>query len=222
MVLAAMSGVNQLIARLLYGSGLRLIECLRLRIIDVDFDHRQITVRNPKGKVDHLTMLPDSLVAPLQEHLQHVKKLHRRDLDQGYGTVYLPDDLEQDHPNAHRKWRWQYVFPAARRSTDPRSGAVRRHHLGASGPQKAVRKAALSIAIPKRITCRTLRHCFATHLLENGYDTPGPLALSPVRPKYRAQGQRVRTVQELMGHKGVNTTMVYTRILDHNVRSPLD
>ena len=205
MVLDALSGTNQLIARLLYGSGLRLIECLRLRIQDVDFDYRQIVVRDGKGRVDHVTMLPDSLVQPLQAHLQHVKTVHQRDLDGGYGAVYLPIALEEEYPDGHREWCWQYVFPAAKLSTDPRSGVRRRHHLGESGPQKAVRKAAQSMDISKPINCRTFRHCFATHLLENGYD--------------------IRTVQELLGHKDVKTTLIYSHVLNRGgpaVRSPLD
>ena len=205
-------------------------------------------------------MLPDSLVTPLQEHLQLVKWLHEEDLAKGYGSVYLPFALERKYPNADREWIWQYIFPSNRLSKDPRSGVVRHHHISESSLQKAVRKAARLAGINKRVTCHTFRHSFATHLLENGYDTPGPLALSPVpfvpgpkdqgpvgpgqvRPKplvlwpkdrgYRAQGQRVRTVQELLGHKDVRTTMIYTPVLSGveghvlnrgalAVRSPLD
>lgn len=192
---------TQLVVKLLYGSGLRLIECLRLRIIDIDFDRLQITVRERKGLVDHVTMLPDSLVEPLQEHLRHVKAIHQRDLQKGYGAVYLPPALEEENPRA---WRWQYVFPSGNLSKDPRSGITRRHHLGESGPQKAVRKAVQAIGLAKRASCRTLRDSFATHLLDDGYD--------------------VRTVQELLGHKNVETTMVYSNALNRGVeiRSPLD
>lgn len=201
-VIAELSGTNQLIARLIYGSGLCLIECLRLRVADLDFAHLKITVRDRQGVIDHATVLPESLVAPLQEHLRRVKMIHQRDLEAGYGAVFLPAALEGKDP---RIWSWQYVFPAQHLSTDPRSGVRRRHHLGESGPEKAVRKAAQSIGIPKRVSCQIFRHCFATHLIEAGYD--------------------VRTVQELMGHKDVKTTMTYSHILNLGgppIRSPLD
>jgi len=204
-VIAQLSGVYQLQARLLYGSGLRLLECLRLRVKDIDFQRRAITVRDTKGNEDRITMLPDSVIEPLKEHLQRVKRLHEEDLAKGYGSVYLPDALDRKYPNASREWIWQYVFPSDRLSTDPRSGVVRRHHLDASGLQKAVRAAARAAGINKRVTCHTFRHCFATHLLENGYD--------------------IRTVQELLGHKNVKTTMIYTHVLQRGglaVRSPLD
>jgi len=204
-VIAQLSGVYQLQARLLYGSGLRLLECLRLRVKDIDFQRRAITVRDTKGNEDRITMLPDSVIEPLKEHLQRVKRLHEEDLAKGYGSVYLPDALDRKYPNASREWIWQYVFPSDRLSTDPRSGVVRRHHLDASGLQKAVRAAARAAGINKRVTCHTFRHSFATHLLENGYD--------------------IRTVQELLGHKNVKTTMIYTHVLQRGglaVRSPLD
>ncbi len=194
------SDQTQLVVKLLYGSGLRLIECLRLRVRDLDFEHRQIAVRARKGPVDHVTMLPDSLVQPLRRHLRHVKAIHQQDLENGYGAVYLPPALQEENPRA---WRWQYVFPSPNLSTDPRSGVTRRHHLGASGPQKAVRKAVQAIGLDKCASCRTLRDSFATHLLDDGYD--------------------VRTVQELLGHKDVKTTMVYSNILNRiKVHSPLD
>jgi integron integrase len=204
-VIAQLSGVHQLLAKLLYGSGLRLLEALRLRVKDLDFERRAIIVRDTKGNEDRVTMLPDSLVEPLKEHLQRVKRLHEEDLAKGYGSVYLPDALDRKYPNASREWIWQYVFPSDHLSTDPRSGVVRRHHLDESGLQKAVRAAARAAGINKRVTCHTFRHSFATHLLENGYD--------------------IRTVQELLGHKDVKTTMIYTHVLQRGglaVRSPLD
>jgi integron integrase len=204
-IIAALSGVNALVARLLYGSGLRLIECLRLRVKDLDFSYRQITVRDGKGFKDRVTILPESLIDPLRGHLRRVRMIHQQDLDQGYGAVFLPYALERKYPNAHKEWIWQYVFPSDRRSTDPRSGIVRRHHLHESTVQKAVREAALLAQLSKRVNCHTFRHSFATHLLEAGYD--------------------IRTVQELLGHKDVKTTQIYTHVLNRgglSVRSPLD
>lgn len=204
-VIAQLSGIHQLLAKLLYGSGLRLLECLRLRVKDLDFERRAIIVRDTKGDEDRVTMLPDSLIEPLREHLQRVKRLYQEDLAKGYGAVYLPDALDRKYPNAAREWIWQYVFPSDQLSKDPRSGVVRRHHLDESGLQKAVRRAARAAGIEKRVTCHTFRHSFATHLLENGYD--------------------IRTVQELLGHKNVRTTMIYTHVLNRGpkaVRSPLD
>ena len=204
-VIGFLSGTQQLMAKLLYGSGLRLLECIRLRVKDVDFAQHQIVVRDAKGHKDRVTMLPEAVTAPLQEHLRHVKTVHDGDLAQGYGSVYLPYALERKYPNANREWIWQYVFPASKRSKDPRTGAVRRHHVHESGLQKAVRKAAQRAGIDKRISCHTFRHSFATHLLENGYD--------------------IRTIQELLGHKDVKTTMIYTHVLNRGglaVRSPLD
>jgi integron integrase len=180
-VIARLSGIHQLLAKLLYGSGLRLLEALRLRVTDLDFERRAIIVRDTKGDEDRVTMLPDSLIEPLKEHLQRVKRLHEEDLARGYGAVYLPDALARKYPNAEREWLWQYVFPSDQLSTDPRSGVTRRHHLNESGLQKAVRQAARAVGLDKRVTCHTFRHSFATHLLEAGYD--------------------IRTVQELLGHK---------------------
>jgi integron integrase len=204
-VIECMPGVHRLMAKLLYGSGLRLMECVRLRVGDVDFGQHLIVVRNGEGMEDRATMLPDAVVAPLQEHLQRVKRLHERDLAQGYGSVYLPFALERKYPNADREWIWQYVFPSERLSKDPRSGVMRRHHVDESGLQKAVREAARLAGIEKRVTCHTFRHSFATHLLESHYD--------------------IRTVQELLGHKNVKTTRIYTHVLNRGgpaVRSPLD
>ena len=191
--------------KLLYGSGLRLMECVRLRVKDIDFARHQLIVRQGKGSKDRVTMLPDSLVQPLQGHLQQVKMIHRDDLALGYGAVYLPYALDRKYPYANREWLWQYLFPAARLSVDPRSGLTRRHHIDPSSIQKAVRTAARQAKISKHVTCHTFRHSFATHLLEAGYD--------------------IRTVQELLGHKDVRTTMIYTHVLNRGglaVRSPLD
>jgi integron integrase len=204
-VFAHLSGLYLLMARLLYGSGLRLMECLRLRVKDIDFHYRTITVRDAKGEQDRITILPESLIEPLQDHLRIVKRTHEEDLAKGYGAVYLPYALERKYPHANKEWGWQYVFPAHRLSVDPRNGIVRRHHLDESGLQKAIRQAARLAGISKPVSPHTLRHCFATHLLEAHYD--------------------IRTVQELLGHKDVRTTMVYTHVLQRGglaVRSPLD
>jgi len=204
-VITCLSGTHQLMAKLLYGSGLRLMECVRLRVKDLDFDQHVITVRDGKGAKDRITVLPDTLITPLQEHLQRVQLIHQQDLADGYGSVYLPYALDRKYPNASKEWIWQYVFPSDRLSTDPRTGIVRRHHIDPSTLQKAVRKAARLAGIAKHVTCHTFRHSFATRLLENGYD--------------------IRTVQELLGHKDVKTTMIYTHVLNRGgiaVRSPLD
>ncbi|MGE3540005.1 MAG: integron integrase [Candidatus Tectimicrobiota bacterium] len=203
-VLAQLTGTSVLMACLLYGAGLRLLECLRLRVKDVDFAYHQITVRDGKGAQDRLTMLPQGLEEPLQRHLQRVKLVHEEDMLAGYGEVYLPYALHRKEPGAARAWCWQYVFPAARRSLDPRTGQERRHHVSESVLQKAVKEALQRTGIAKRASCHTLRHSFATHLLEDGYD--------------------IRTVQELLGHKDVTTTMIYTHVLQRGgrgVRSPL-
>jgi integron integrase len=205
-VISAMSGTTQLMAKLLYGSGLRLLECVRLRVKDIDFEQRCILVRDGKGEKDRVTMLPESLVSPLREHLTHVKHLHEKDLAEGKGAVHLPYALAVKYPQAEREWCWQYVFPAKSFSLDPRTGLQRRHHWDESSLQKAVRSAAKLAGITdKPVTCHTFRHSFATHLLEAGYD--------------------IRTVQELLGHKDVKTTMIYTHVLNRGglaVRSPLD
>jgi len=204
-VLDALTGVHQVMAQLLYGSGLRLMECVRLRVKDLDFAQRQLVVREGKGAKDRLTMLPDRVLAPLQMQLQYVKLLHEQDLRAGYGNVYLPNALDRKYPNAERLWIWQYVFPADGLSTDPRTQVVGRHHRDESGLQKAVKRAAQLADVPKHVTCHVFRHSFATHLLEDGYD--------------------IRTVQELLGHSDVKTTMIYTHVLargGRGVRSPLD
>lgn len=189
---------------LLYGSGLRLMECLRLRVKDLDFDHRAIVVRCGKGGKDRVVTLPDVLVVPLQRHLESVRNLHEKDLRDGFGAVYLPYALARKYPNAPKSWAWQYVFPAAKRSTDPRTAVVRRHHLDDSCLQKAVKQAVLRAGIHKPASCHTLRHSFATHLLERGMD--------------------IRTVQEQLGHKDLRTTQIYTHVLQRGgnaVISPL-
>lgn len=200
-----LSGTHRLMAQLLYGSGLRLMECLRLRVKDIDFGQQQLIVRDAKGFKDRVTLLPSSLIEPLQQHLKSTRLLHQQDLKLGYGEVFLPDALARKYPNASQEWGWQYIFPASKLSKDPRSGVTRRHHLDESGLQKAVRRAAKAAGIVKPVGPHTLRHCFATHLLEAGYD--------------------IRTVQELLGHKDVKTTMVYTHVMSKGplgVRSPLD
>ncbi len=200
-----LSGTHKLMAQLLYGSGLRLMECLRLRVKDVDFEYQIITVRDGKGEKDRVTPLPQSIIPDLKRQVQRVRLLHEEDLLAGAGEVYLPDALSLKYPNAAREFIWQYLFPTSKRSLDPRSGQARRHHLDPSALQRAVRDAAQKAAIPKRVSCHTLRHSFATHVLQNGYD--------------------IRTVQELLGHKDVRTTMIYTHVLKRGglaVRSPLD
>ena len=204
-LLQQLKGRDWLMASLLYGSGLRLMECLRLRVKDIDFASKQICVRSGKGDKDRLTMLPDSVISDLKLHIQQVKILHEQDLKQGYGSVELPFALERKYKHAANEWAWQYVFPASQISTDPRSGIRRRHHLDESVLQKAVKRAARQANIQKHAGCHTLRHSFATHLLENGYD--------------------IRTIQELLGHNDVNTTMIYTHVLNRGglaVHSPLD
>lgn len=204
-VLTQLSGTNLLLASLLYGAGLRLMEALRLRVKDVDFNQNQILVRDGKGRVDRITMLPTSVKDSLAVHLTRVKLLHQADLKAGYGRVYLPDALERKYVNANTEWGWQYCFPSVRRSQDPRTDLERRHHSSPEVLQRAV-KAAIKVAeIFKNGSCHTFRHSFATHLLEDGYD--------------------IRTVQELLGHKDVRTTMIYTHVLNRGgrgVRSPLD
>ncbi len=204
-VIGQMSGLHQMMAKLLYGSGIRLMECLRLRVKDVDFERNQLMIRDTKGNEDRVTMLPQSVAPLIREHLFNIKTQHVTDLAEGYGSVELPFALARKYPNADREWYWQYVFPSENFSVDPRSKLVRRHHLDPSGLQKAFKRAAASTKIAKHVTPHLFRHCFATHLLEAGYD--------------------IRTVQELLGHKDVKTTQIYTHVLNKGpmgVRSPLD
>lgn len=204
-LLVSLEGTHWLVAGFLYGSGLRLMECLRLRVKDVDFTYGQVVVRDGKGEKDRVTMLPAKLKRPLTRHLQKVKIMHDEDLEAGFGEVFLPYALARKYPNAPSLWGWQYIFPAAHRSVDPRGGKERRHHLSETTIQKAVKEAIRRSRISKNASCHTFRHSFATHLLESGYD--------------------IRTVQELLGHKDVKTTMIYTHVLNRGgrgVQSPID
>jgi integron integrase len=204
-ILSRLTGTQWLIASLLYGTGMRIMECLRLRVQDVDIKRSEILIRNGKGSKDRVTMLPLSLVAPLQAHLLKVRELHENDLTQGFGAVFMPFALERKYPAAAKEWIWQYVFPAAKLSTDPRTKIVRRHHVPEQSIQRAVKQTVRDAGLTKAATPHTFRHSFATHLLEGGYD--------------------IRTVQELLGHADVSTTMIYTHVLNkggRGVLSPLD
>jgi integron integrase len=200
-----LDGTRLLMAELLYGSGLRLLECLQLRVKDADFDGRQLTVRGGKGGRDRITLFPDAVSGRLAEHLALVKAAHERDVKAGAGRVALPEALERKYPRAGLEWAWQYVFPATRLYWNPRQSIWMRHHLHESVLQRAVKQAVADAGVSKRVSCHTFRHSFATHLLEDGYD--------------------IRTVQELLGHRDVNTTMIYTHVLNRGgrgVRSPID
>jgi integron integrase len=204
-LLAEIKGPAGIMAGLLYGSGLRLMECVRLRIKDVDFEQQQLVVRGGKGDKDRITVLPRRFARPLLTHMATVKNLFESDRAKGVDGVYLPAGLARKYPSAAREWGWQFVFPAAKLSVDPRADKVRRHHIHESSLQKAVKEAARKVGLVKHVTCHTLRHSFATHLLEAGYD--------------------IRTVQELLGHKDVSTTMIYTHVLNRPglaVKSPAD
>ena len=204
-LLHELSGTQGLVASLLYGTGMRLLEGLRLRVKDVEFERRELVVRDGKGGKDRVTVLPENLMLPLRDHLSHVKSLHEVDLRAGFGAVWLPDALAVKYPRSALAWGWQWVFPSAVRSVDPRTGEVRRHHLYEQSVQRAVAGAAQRAGINKPCSPHVLRHSFATHMLQSGYD--------------------IRTVQELLGHSDVSTTMIYTHVLNRGgrgVRSPLD
>ncbi len=204
-LLTCMEGIPGLVARLLYGTGMRLMEGLKLRVKDIDFDRREILIRDGKGAKDRVTMLPASLIAPLKEHMARRRVIFEADLAAGKADVCLPNALERKYPNAHREWSWQFFFVANNVSTDPVTGVIRKHHQDEKMIQRHVSKAAKLAGISKPVTPHVLRHSFATHLLEEGYD--------------------IRTVQELLGHSDVSTTMIYTHVLNKGgkgVRSPLD
>jgi integron integrase len=204
-ILNVMEGVSQLVVKLLYGSGLRIAEALRLRVHDIDFKLKAITVHDGKGAKDRVTTFSEKLSIPLQDHLNRTKLLHEQDLSEGFGEVYLPHGLERKYRQAAKEWHWQYLFPASQRSVDPRSGKVRRHHLDPSSINALIRRAVRTLGIQKQVSAHTFRHSFATHLLQRGTD--------------------IRTIQSLLGHQDVNTTMIYTHVLQQGAQgvvSPLD
>ena len=204
-LLNGLSGTQWLMASLLYGTGMRLMECMRLRIMDIDFEYQQIMIRDGKGQKDRVAPLPVATVPSLKKHIEKRRDLHNEDLKINSGEVYLPNALARKYPNAATEWKWQYVFASGRLSVDPRSGKVRRHHMHENTLQKSIKRASDTANINKKVNCRSLRHSFATHLLESGYD--------------------IRTVQDLLGHADVSTTMIYTHVLNRGGRaviSPLD
>ena len=204
-VISLMEGTPQIVVKLLYGSGLRVIEAVRLRVHDIDFKMKQITVRSGKGDKDRITTFPESVIPLLQNHLVRVKRVHQQDLTQGFGKVYLPHALSQKYRNADKEWGWQYVFPSQNLSTDPRSGLVRRHHIDPGAINKAIKSAVKKAGLTKHISAHAFRHSFATHLLQRGTD--------------------IRTIQALLGHNDISTTMIYTHVLQqggYGVPSPLD
>ena len=204
-VITLMEGTPQLVAKLLYGSGLRITEALRLRVQDIDYELKHITVRSGRGEKDRVTTFPVSVIPLLENHLSRVRVIHEQDLAQGYGEVYMPYALARKYPDAAKEWNWQYVFPARNLSTDPLSGKIRRHHVDPSVINKAIKIAARKAGLTKQVSAHTFRHSFATHLLQRGTD--------------------IRTIQALLGHKDVSTTMIYTHVLrqgGHGVPSPLD
>ena len=204
-LLKELNGKYWLAACLMYGSGLRLMECLRLRVMNLDFHHRAIYIHDGKGGKDRVVTLPDQIIVPLKRHLEQVKSVHDKDLIDGFGSVYLPYALARKYPKAEQEWGWQYVFPSSKRSVDPRSQVIRRHHFDEKALQRTIKMAVRKTGIQKLASCHTLRHSFATHLLERGAD--------------------IRTVQEQLGHKDVRTTQIYTHVLNRGgsaVVSPLD
>lgn len=204
-ILNAITGVNGLIVKMLYGTGMRLMEVMRLRVQDIDFEQNQIIVRSGKGDKDRITMLPEILIDELKQQLAYVRDVHKKDLSEGFGRVYLPFALDRKYPGAGVDFGWQYCFPSKKLSTEPRTGRVGRHHLYEQNIGRAIKSAARKVGVEKRVSSHTMRHSFATHLLESGYD--------------------IRTLQELLGHKDVSTTMIYTHVLNkggRGVKSPLD
>ena len=204
-LLKNMSGIHKLLAWLLYGTGMRVSEGVQLRIQDIDFSYRQLTIRSGKGHKDRVTVIPEKLIRPLQQQIDYSRSLFEHDRRENNPGVYLPESLERKYPNAGKEWPWHWLFPAKNLSKDPRSGIIRRHHIYPQSLQRAIKDAAHTACLSRRVTTHTLRHCFATHLLENGYD--------------------IRTVQELLGHNDVKTTMIYTHVLNkggRGVRSPAD
>jgi integron integrase len=204
-IIQYLNGVKKLIVSILYGSGLRISECLRLRILDIDFDYHQIEIRNSKGNKDRVSILPESIAGELKNQIKKVEMLHQKDTSRGFGHVLLPNALSVKYPNASSELKWQYLFPSRKIGNDPRTGFRHRYHQSAQAVNRAIKQAVNQSGIQKKVSAHTFRHSFATHLLKNGYD--------------------IRTVQELLGHNSVKTTMIYTHVLNrggHGVKSPLD